>query len=177
MGLSDSSIHSLRTLPINYSLYGVVLIKCTLGCHFKNGLFKLFLYIHYLVCYHKDMRKKSRSRTQAVDIAVNCNLQVAIFKEGRHYIAYAPSLDMAAQGHTLDAAQKNFQEVFEIYLEETLAQGTLVKDLRKHGWRKRADALQPPPLTKFPQKHIGTDVELKAFAIVPFPKARNICRK
>ena len=81
------------------------------------------------------MGKKSHSRRQVAEIAVNCSLQVAIFKERRHYVAYAPSLDMAAQGSTISSAQKNFQEVFEIYLEETLEQGTLIKDLKKHGWR------------------------------------------
>lgn len=109
-------------------------------------------------------------------IHVNGILNVAIFKEGLSYIAYAPALDMVAQGKSIKDVRKNFAEVFDIFLEETIDKGTLEKDLLRCGWDRQAGAFQPPALSKFlsPGK-IGKDIELTALAIVPLNDKR-VCR-
>ena len=43
---------------------------------------------------------------------------VEFWREGPLYIAYAPELDMVAQGKTMEEARRNLFEVIEIQLEE-----------------------------------------------------------
>lgn len=104
------------------------------------------------------------------------NLNVAIFKEGRTYIAFAPGLDLAAQGKTMEDVQKNFEEVLDIYLEEILDKGTLEKDLLRCGWHKHAGSMSPPVFARFasPAK-IGKDIELTALAILPLSGKKILC--
>lgn len=109
-----------------------------------------------------------KASTKAIEI--QSSLPVAVFKEGSGYVAYTPVLDLAAQGKTIKEAQKNFDSVFQIYLEETLEEGTLEKDLRAHGWSKRKNiGWSPPAVSKLPKRHKET-MELKAFVLTPFPK-------
>ncbi len=118
----------------------------------------------------RTIRKKQASRKE---IHVHGSLTVAIFKEGNTYIGYAPALDLVAQGKTEKEVQKNFEEVFDIYLTETIQKGTLEKDLRKCGWKMQEGVLQPPMLSSFPsQESIGEDIRLTALAIVPLNDKR-----
>lgn len=109
-------------------------------------------------------------------VHVSGMLHVAIFREGRSYIAHAPALDLVAQGKSLHDAQKCFAEVFDIYLKETIGRGTLKRDLLKCGWNERAGIFQTPAMSRFhsPEK-IGKDIELTALAIIPLD-GRRVCR-
>ena len=107
---------------------------------------------------------------------VNGSLNVAIFKEGRTYIAYAPALDLVAQGRSVREVRKHFEEVFDIYLEETIKKGTLEKDLMRCGWHKRAGNMEPPAISTFPSpEKLGKGMELTALAIVPLNQKRFLC--
>jgi len=65
---------------------------------------------------------------------MKAQMSLTMCREGRTFVAYEPALDLAAQGNTASKARKNFQEVFAIYLEETIKKGTLEKDLLRCGW-------------------------------------------
>jgi predicted RNase H-like HicB family nuclease len=121
------------------------------------------------------MKKYGKHLRGKMGIHVHGTLNVAIFKEGKSYIAYAPALDLVAQGTSVKNARKNFEEVFDIYLEETLTRGTLEKDLLHSGWSKHAGIIQPPAMSRFsvPQR-IGKDIELTALAIIPLDD-RRVC--
>jgi len=124
--------------------------------------------------YSTDMRKIEKKHGQKVHFQVNGSLNVAIFKEGRSYIAYAPALDLAAQGKSVKDVQKNFEDIFDIYLEETMTKGTLEKDLLRCGWNKQAGKMQPPTFSKFPEsERIGKDIELTALAVIPLNNRRS----
>ncbi|MFA5086564.1 MAG: hypothetical protein WC468_03205 [Candidatus Paceibacterota bacterium] len=71
-------------------------------------------------------------------------LHVSIFKEGKHFIAYAPSLDLSASGSSVKQAQKRFEEVADIFFEETSRKGTLEKVLKSLGWKKAEKEWLPP---------------------------------
>ena len=117
-----------------------------------------------------------KARKHSGRILVSGSLTVAIFKEGRTFVASAPTLDLVAQGRNIADAQKNFEEVFDIYVEETTSKGTLEKDLLRCGWQKRAGSIQPPTVGKFsaPEK-MGKDIELTALMILPLSAKKFSC--
>lgn len=126
--------------------------------------------------YSAIMGKAGRKHGKKTGIHVNGMLNVAIFKEGRSYLAYAPALDLVAQGKSVNDVRKNFAEVFDIYLEETIGRGTLEKDLLRCGWNRQAGAFWPPAMSRFPSpEKIGKDLELTALAIVPM-NGKRVCR-
>ena len=106
---------------------------------------------------------------------VSGNLNVAIFKEGKMYVAFAPALDLVAQGKSITEARKNFGEVFDIYFEETLHMGTLEKDLLRCGWQKRENTIYPPAINEFPPHEFGRDIELRALSIMPLSEKKLTC--
>jgi len=114
------------------------------------------------------MKKTEKKNVREAKICVNGSLNIAIFKEGRTYIAYAPSLDLVAQGKSIKDAQEKFDEVFKIYLEETSNRGTLEADLLRCGWLMHKGNIHPPAISRFPSpEKIGKDIELTALVIVP----------
>lgn len=90
------------------------------------------MYAARFLLYYIVMRKSNKQ--QQVKMQMSGNLNMAIFKEGRAFVAFAPALDLVAQGKTMAEARKNFEEIFDIYVEETLKKGTLEKDLLRCGW-------------------------------------------
>ena len=69
---------------------------------------------------------------------INMNLGVYIFVEDGRYIAYCPALDISGYGESEAEAKQSFGEVIHQYLEYCLHKNTLVKDLKKHGWKVRS---------------------------------------
>lgn len=122
------------------------------------------------------MKKAMHQKRQKVKMQVNWSINLAIFREGRMYVAYAPALDLVAQGRSMKEVQKNFEEVFDIYFEETIKKGTLGKDLMRCGWHKRAGNMEPPALSTLPSpEKLGKDIQLTALAIVPLNQKNFLC--
>ena len=65
-------------------------------------------------------------------------IEYYIFREGDNLIAYCPSLDISTSGKDYSDAVKNFYERFQIYIETSLEMGTLLDDLKDHGWEYAA---------------------------------------
>lgn len=63
------------------------------------------------------------------------SLQFYIFKQEGRYIAYCPALDMTSSGEDLNDAVKQFYEHFQLYVEFCIEEGTLMDDLKAHGWK------------------------------------------
>jgi len=63
-------------------------------------------------------------------------LTVQFLQEGDTIVAYCPSLDLSAQGASLEDAKKAFQETFELFIEELNKAGKLEDVLEECGWRK-----------------------------------------
>jgi predicted RNase H-like HicB family nuclease len=57
-----------------------------------------------------------------------------IWKEGNMFVSYAPELDIAACGETVDEAKKNLLEVIRINVDEMRMLGTLQAFLRDAGF-------------------------------------------
>lgn len=85
-------------------------------------------------------------------------LEFLVFQEGDLLIAYCPSLDLSTSGASFNEAVGNFYEMFQLYLESCVENGTLMEDLAAHGWEKVSGTIQPPPFSslvfKPEMKHI-----------------------
>lgn len=84
------------------------------------------------------------------------NLAVVIMKEGRHFIAYSPALDLSTCGRSLKQAQKNFVEAAELFLEEIFESGNAKDVLSDLGWKKIQKQWTPPPVVS--TKSIGITI-------------------
>ena len=73
-------------------------------------------------------------------------LTVSIYKEGRQFVAFCPTLDLCSQGKSVKEAQKNFEETFDLFLEEVVEKGTLDQVLSDCGWKKETKSWVPPSL-------------------------------
>ena len=58
-----------------------------------------------------------------------------IFQSEGQYIAYCPSLDLTTTGEDFNDAVFQFHECFQLYVETCLEMGTLLEDLKNHGWK------------------------------------------
>ena len=71
-------------------------------------------------------------------------LTIAIYKEGKDFIAFCPALDLCAQGKSVKTVQKNFEETFDLFLGEIVKKGTLDQVLSDCGWKKETKSWVPP---------------------------------
>ncbi|MEW6104656.1 MAG: hypothetical protein AB1630_12740 [bacterium] len=74
------------------------------------------------------------------------NLPFSIFKEGKHFIAYSPVLDLSTSGKDYEEIRRRFYEVVQIFFEELIKKGTLKEVLTSLGWQKTRQRWQPPVL-------------------------------
>ena len=72
------------------------------------------------------------------------SIEYYIFIENGDYIAWSPSLDICTSGDSYIEAVANFYECFELYAEYWIEHGTLLDDLREHGWKVQNRQLKPP---------------------------------
>ena len=77
---------------------------------------------------------------------LNVQVPVSIFREGKHYIAYTPVLDLSTSGKDYTQAVKRFHEVTAIFFEEVTKKGTLEEVLTNLGWQKTKKQWVPPVL-------------------------------
>ena len=71
-------------------------------------------------------------------------LTTKIWKEGAHYIAYTPELDLASQGKTRALAEKRLREAVTLFLDETKRMGTFDSVMQSAGFLKRRHRWEPP---------------------------------
>lgn len=80
------------------------------------------------------------------------NIEFYVFSEAGQQIAYCPSLDLSTSGATFNEAISAFYECFQLYIESCVDSGTLIEDLKAHGWKTTRHALQAPTFTKLLKK-------------------------
>lgn len=84
-------------------------------------------------------------------------LTVAFYREANKFIAYSPALDLSTCGDTQEQAKKRFEEITQIFLEETDKMGTIEDVLLECGWKKVGHSQrhwQPPVYIGQTQKEI-----------------------
>lgn len=65
-------------------------------------------------------------------------------KQGKRYVAYAPTLDISTSGKDLQQTQKRFAEMIDIFFEELIESGNLEEVLLGLGWVKEKKQWEPP---------------------------------
>jgi len=71
-------------------------------------------------------------------------LPVFFFREWKKVVAYTPALDLSTFGKTLTESQKRFNEVVQIFFNETAKMGTTEDVLLECGWEKKRNEFLPP---------------------------------
>jgi len=79
-------------------------------------------------------------------IFLKFKLPVSVFKEGKHFVAYTPALDLSTSGKSFKEVKRRFIEVVEIFLEEIIEKGTFEEVIQELGWRKINKHWSPPPV-------------------------------
>lgn len=77
-------------------------------------------------------------------VRFQASLPVAIFQDGKHFIAYSPVLDLSISGKTFGQVRKRFTEAVQILIDELVHKGTLEEVLLSLGWQKKKRELVPP---------------------------------
>ena len=77
------------------------------------------------------------------------SVPVQMIKEGKAFVAFCPVLDLSTQGNSFGQAQKMFDEIVRIFIEEIDRMGTMDKVLNDLGWRKNTSREWVPPERHF----------------------------
>ncbi len=76
--------------------------------------------------------------------SLQIQLQITILKEGKRFVAYAPALDLATSGKTLEEAKRRFGEAAELFFDELARKDTFEEALGELGWQKVRKEWKPP---------------------------------
>ncbi len=79
-------------------------------------------------------------------VKLDIQIPVSIFREGRHFVAYTPVLDLSTSGKSYDHVKERFYEIVGIFFDELIKKGTLNEVLEGLGWTKIKKQWQPPIL-------------------------------
>ncbi|OHA09260.1 MAG: hypothetical protein A3B37_03550 [Candidatus Sungbacteria bacterium RIFCSPLOWO2_01_FULL_59_16] len=71
-------------------------------------------------------------------------LTTKVWKDGRHFVAYTPELDLASQGRTPAHAEERLREAVSLFFEETRRMGTFGEVMRQAGFLKRHRRWEAP---------------------------------
>ena len=77
-----------------------------------------------------------RPRTDKIEISGNLLtgvFHIYIFKQAN---AYCPSIDLAVSGNSIQNAEESLQESMSIHLDYQIKNKVLLKDLKKHKWKR-----------------------------------------
>jgi len=74
------------------------------------------------------------------------SLSVTFFKEGKVFVAYSPALDISTVGKSLKEVKANFEELTNLFFEETENRGTTEDALLSLGWQKTESRQWQPPV-------------------------------
>ncbi|MEO8445955.1 MAG: hypothetical protein ABI528_00590 [bacterium] len=80
---------------------------------------------------------------------ISVEIEVYILKEGDYFVSYCPALELSSFDDTEEGAIAAFEEVLEIFLEETERKRTLEQELLKFGWSlvQKPEPRYTPPVS------------------------------
>jgi len=65
---------------------------------------------------------------------VQIDFDIIVFREGNAYVAYCPELDVSSCGRDADEARVHLKTAVRLFLQETVAIGTLDQVLQEAGY-------------------------------------------
>ena len=72
------------------------------------------------------------------------SFDVHIFKEGKTYVAYVPSLDVSSCGATDEEARRNIRDAVRGFLATSADMGTLDEILQEAGYERQGEKWHAP---------------------------------
>ena len=72
------------------------------------------------------------------------SFDVHIFKEGKTYVAYVPSLDVSSCGATDEEARRNIRDAVRGFLATSADMGTLDEILQETGYEREGENWRAP---------------------------------
>lgn len=93
------------------------------------------------------------------------NLTLIGYEEEGQQVLYSPALDLYAYGDTKQEALEAMDETISLYVDHVNEEGTLVKDLISHGWKKsqlREKKFSPP---KYDPRDIMSNLGVESFQV------------
>ncbi|MDP3958209.1 MAG: hypothetical protein Q8Q36_01955, partial [bacterium] len=63
---------------------------------------------------------------------------------GRDFVAYSPALDISTVGKSIQDAQKKFEALSGLFIDEIVKAGTFEEVLTELGWKKGQKQFTPP---------------------------------
>ena len=102
---------------------------------------------------------------------ISVDVSVFLFKEDDVFHAYCPELDLVGYDYTEEGAKKSFEYVIKDYLDYTVENGTLEKDLLNHGWRKSKSGKvsEPTPTSLLRRSQLGKVLGKREFSKYSIP--------
>lgn len=94
--------------------------------------------------YDKEIRLNAKAVEHITSTEYNFSVAFYLFQENGRYIAYCPSLGLSSSGDDHLDAIKNFYECLQLHVECCIDMGTLLEDLKAHGWKVTNQAIKPP---------------------------------
>ena len=108
---------------------------------------------------------------------IETELALISFQEDDVYFVYCPALDLTGYGDSEEEAKNSFAQTLKIYLDYTISNQTLLRDLEKHGWNVEGKKKLKSPDFAFLFKHneqFKSIVNQRSFSkyneIVKFPE-------
>jgi hypothetical protein len=83
---------------------------------------------------------------------VEISFALFAYEEGKLKVIYSPALDLFGYGKTEREAEISFEITLEEFLRYTLDKNTLMKELKRLGWKVKGDSQH----RKFYQPNLGT---------------------
>lgn len=85
--------------------------------------------------------------------SIRINVSVFQFKEDNIVILYSPAFDLSGYGLNLEEAKDSFKETLSYFLEYTTKKKTLIRELKKLGWKihtdkRKTQKIQAPELSE-----------------------------
>ncbi len=88
---------------------------------------------------------------------IQLTVPVFLVAEGEYITAYSPHLQISGYGKNAEDAMTSFEQCVEMFIEETLEQGSIHETLTKLGWKlQNGEVFSPPqvPYQFLPQESI-----------------------
>ncbi|OGL75676.1 hypothetical protein A3F52_04690 [Candidatus Uhrbacteria bacterium RIFCSPHIGHO2_12_FULL_47_11] len=79
-----------------------------------------------------------------MDAAINFTTE--IWRNGGHFVAWAPELDVSSMGNTIDEARKNLREAMGLFVDEAEHMGTLRDILEESGYVRSVEGWRAPEI-------------------------------
>lgn len=81
------------------------------------------------------------------NVKVRVNVAVISFTDEGSKVFYCPALDLSGYGDNEAEARESFQTVLSEFFKYTINKNTLIKELRRLGWKVRKSKIKPmiPP--------------------------------